>query len=625
MNPREFESHISQLLAGGQEVLKRLRSALDLSSTHDVDFIFYTRSRVKKSDSIRQKIRDRQVRYGADYSLADITDIVGLRVVVLYDEYLVEAANWVISALESTRYSRNPLLDGNNIHESLSEATAFRRRNSKNDPYEKCLREVKDALRLDKSICVFKDADESHYSSLHLLLSLKSYSLGEAISVPVEIQVRTAIEDVWGEISHKSEYKARPANIWSPGIESKLLMTRSALSAFKASIDGGLPETISQIRSASNELDTEIEKCKTLPRMKSGSVVIDQIYEIEVGPMAEFSDALSKYRQCLVELPKPAPSNAKIKILQRCIEICGVLQTEMDANPGKHKTGLGLMEFEALRIKTLLIRFESDRISDYAEDYTTRSEPLLERAREIYDEMTLLDRRLDIRLKSKTLFQYWLFYSARYAGLEDHSARHLEAAEAELASDIALPEDSIVRSTTLRALALRYWKSASREAVMFGYNPNGAVTALREYIASQFSLALAYEVRSSRLEMDENRSDLIYSQPPSIIGINNKVLFASDCQRWHIGTEVFGGTGYTEAEWLLDIANLEAHCGDVSSQQTRAMLHTLMMAYVAQKNHQRALKMLEMLPPVETEGSWRRSGLLKRYEADKALVKELAQ
>lgn len=190
------EKHLSRLLAGGQEVHKRLKSALDLAQTEESQSIFYIRSRVKQGDSIKQKILDRQMRYGKNYSVSNLTDIVGLRVVVLYDEYIPTALKWVLNALESTRHSSSPLLSDDNITDCIQEITAYRRKNSVNDPYECCLRDLQAELGLSEKVCKYADADETHYSSLHILLNLSSYHLGRERSVPVEVQVRTAIEDV---------------------------------------------------------------------------------------------------------------------------------------------------------------------------------------------------------------------------------------------------------------------------------------------------------------------------------------------------------------------------------------------------------------------------------------------
>lgn len=410
--------------------------------------------------------------------------------------------------------------------------------------------------------------------------------------------------------------------MWSPGIKAKLEEAKKTLGVLKAIIDGGLPETITQIRESSKELEKEVKKCQKLRRLISGSIVIDQIFEIEQEPAADFNLLVTRYRDVLRSFKGSEGIDEKLAVIDELKRVCGELVTLMDQNRRKHGTGSGLLEFEALRLRIISNRFEQDKLAqEHADDYEEYSDPLVKLALENYEKLAELDRSPEILLKSPSLFEYWLFIAARQARLGEHSVRHLEAAVAALGADTALPSDSIIRPTVFRALAIRHWTAATQEALVFGYDdPAKMVFSLREFIASRFQLALGFELRSQKLEATCQRSDLLYAKPQDWMGVNNRVLYAAECLRWSDGNDFFSELGYAESSWQLDVEHLAKLCSEGKAATRRNLLHSLMMAYHVKGDHALATKALDTLLELDLDSGWRRLGLLDRYEADKVLV-----
>ncbi|MCC7018453.1 MAG: hypothetical protein IT332_01775 [Ardenticatenales bacterium] len=120
-------------------------------------------SRLKDANSIVEKIgRKRSIR--EDYSLDNITDIAGVRVIVESDR--------TARSLESFIRSRNVF----SVNSEASES--------------------------------FLDAPRSDgYRGIHLIL-LVDVRLASAKSVPVEVQIRTMLHHQWSELSHSEFYKS---------------------------------------------------------------------------------------------------------------------------------------------------------------------------------------------------------------------------------------------------------------------------------------------------------------------------------------------------------------------------------------------------------------------------------
>src|SRR5262249_17854758 len=151
-------------------------------------------------------------------------DIVGLKLVTLYDDELPRAIELIADLLRAGQTFVQPLIYGESIWTAIKEATFFVREGSsaaEPDVYRACRERCVQLMRQDlvlptlvdhlerrMKIVTQKQKRDYTYSSAHFVVNARYYSDNVAYPVHVEIQLRTALEDVWGEVNHALLYKA---------------------------------------------------------------------------------------------------------------------------------------------------------------------------------------------------------------------------------------------------------------------------------------------------------------------------------------------------------------------------------------------------------------------------------
>ncbi|MEG9303797.1 RelA/SpoT domain-containing protein [Psychrobacter celer] len=172
--------------------------------SHELKELCYTRkSRVKSKNDILSKVdrkneEDRKTKYKIDH----ITDIVGLRFIVLFKKDLIPVTQKIVDLLCNDKSEKNPFLES-----EVEEIIYYKG----NVSISNISRKIQESFS-----CIDKEVKESisneGYSSIHIVCKLKTDNhdvLPNKYRIPVEIQVRTIFEDAWGEIDHKYGYKAR--------------------------------------------------------------------------------------------------------------------------------------------------------------------------------------------------------------------------------------------------------------------------------------------------------------------------------------------------------------------------------------------------------------------------------
>jgi ppGpp synthetase/RelA/SpoT-type nucleotidyltranferase len=156
----DFEQHLDALDALGRDMSQAMRDWLSALNVHSVSF------RIKSAESLTDKLArpDRSYR-----ELWDVTDLLGLRVIVFFEDEVGRAADILESKL--------PLV--------LEHSVDKRRR---------------------------ADASSFGYRSVHYVCRV-SVEAREALQLPeqasFEIQIRTMLEHAWAEIEHDLGYKSR--------------------------------------------------------------------------------------------------------------------------------------------------------------------------------------------------------------------------------------------------------------------------------------------------------------------------------------------------------------------------------------------------------------------------------
>jgi hypothetical protein len=105
---------ISDALNAGEQIAQRLRSLEDSVAPFSLRSHFYNKIRVKAHESIREKVKriqqgDAESKPQPLYSFRDLTDIVGFRLVTLYDDELPFAVTHVVDLVRSGQTLTPPL------------------------------------------------------------------------------------------------------------------------------------------------------------------------------------------------------------------------------------------------------------------------------------------------------------------------------------------------------------------------------------------------------------------------------------------------------------------------------------------------------------------------------------
>ena len=189
-----LELHAIRAADGAADAQKRIGSLIDF---HFGETAFAIKSRIKSHASIVGKVHGR----GNDFSCAAVRDIVGFRIIDLY--------RMDVPKTLKTFYSLILLGSNTDLFPATPPEIKIYKPRVDDDLYQEALATVLSDLDLKVEV----KEKESNYSSIHLLTSCRVQFRGQIKSVPIEVQFRSAIEDVWSEMEHKLKYKGNLQSI----------------------------------------------------------------------------------------------------------------------------------------------------------------------------------------------------------------------------------------------------------------------------------------------------------------------------------------------------------------------------------------------------------------------------
>lgn len=160
--------------------------------------------RTKPEQKLLEKVQ-RKIQSKPEYCLADITDVVGLRLVALFKAEMVDIFEGVLTAItHKNGIKPNPFV------KAIPEEVILYKGANAFDELSPRLKEV--VARLCPQIQIKEEHSKEGYSSVHLVARLNTepqHPPKTGYKVPIEIQIRSVFEDAWGEIDHKYGYVIR--------------------------------------------------------------------------------------------------------------------------------------------------------------------------------------------------------------------------------------------------------------------------------------------------------------------------------------------------------------------------------------------------------------------------------
>lgn len=192
-----------RILAAAREFLERLLGTIRYSELFDGAYA--VSSRLKKPARLQDKIVAKRNEGRPAYSLADVTDIIGVRFISLYRRDITQNVRSILELVAGEKAISPNSLQGVEVVELKSYTSNTI---PDQDPVNLELRTLYEgsfSKRFDD--VPFELIARSRYSSVHMVLKARYSHEGTNHVLPVELQFRSVFEDAWAEIDHKLLYE----------------------------------------------------------------------------------------------------------------------------------------------------------------------------------------------------------------------------------------------------------------------------------------------------------------------------------------------------------------------------------------------------------------------------------
>jgi ppGpp synthetase/RelA/SpoT-type nucleotidyltranferase/predicted phosphodiesterase len=171
----------------------------------DAQHYYAVTSRIKRFERIIEKFYDRRARArsdNTDYTLESMNDICGFRIVTRYQDEIPYVVGALLAHMEDPE-KKSPFLPGRQITVEINSSRTEMDPLSLVEPVRAICNQSK--LKPDSLL----NPRESGYSSIHFVATVATALGYEVREMRVEIQIRSAFEDAWGEIDHHIDYRER--------------------------------------------------------------------------------------------------------------------------------------------------------------------------------------------------------------------------------------------------------------------------------------------------------------------------------------------------------------------------------------------------------------------------------
>lgn len=210
MNEAEKEQ-LRQLLTSAEAVRPKLLSMLTLgprSLEHDA---YAMKARVKSFDSAVAKIAEKR-KTNPNYGPETLTDVIGIRILTLWPDDISKVLEKLVTTIKDVNGTILSSFRSTRLADVIAEVIVYKAPNSP-AIYDVIGDQLIDWLSFDTSlddkVSVRPSPRDRPYSSIHMVIWCRTPVAGGWAQIPVEIQVRTSLEDVWSEADHRLRYKAQ--------------------------------------------------------------------------------------------------------------------------------------------------------------------------------------------------------------------------------------------------------------------------------------------------------------------------------------------------------------------------------------------------------------------------------
>jgi ppGpp synthetase/RelA/SpoT-type nucleotidyltranferase len=279
----------SDALHGARDVVHRLDVLMKSGAPSIADMAYTTRIREKEDFKIVEKV-ERKRKDDPVYSVSKIRDIVGLRVVTIYRLDALEIIPVLVNLMRKDSGTATSLFVEPTFEEIMIYST-----NPETDAQAlpERLKSVFESLGLDAKL----NEKPSSYTSIHLVTWCQGKYGGKYVKVPLEIQIRTALEDAWAEIDHKLRYKPKARKL-SVRDETILGMCLTHLNIMKNFVDGAA-QYADQIRVQSDQVTARRFVSTTHRIVQDTSAIVHNMVDLPAPIRTQIGNALEHQRDAM--------------------------------------------------------------------------------------------------------------------------------------------------------------------------------------------------------------------------------------------------------------------------------------------------------------------------------------
>lgn len=233
-----MNDEINEALVGAEQLREMINHSISLGSNSLLSQAYQVKSRVKSATGIREKIEDKIAKGKGDYRTNNVMDIVGFRFLTLFQQDLLSIVERFVNYVESFQSPPTDLFLGKNLKNCVEEVIVYQS-NSTEEIYESIYSFLEGFFvsRGFPSGFVKLEKKDTRYSSVHFIVRGQVHLNSEIKVIPIEFQLRTVFEDVWGEVQHFLMYK-NPTLTQTENMEFRKEQGERILSILKANIDG---------------------------------------------------------------------------------------------------------------------------------------------------------------------------------------------------------------------------------------------------------------------------------------------------------------------------------------------------------------------------------------------------
>lgn len=214
----QIEIDAIRALSGADSVKQKILAGMKIGYPSLEQAVYLTKCRVKDHSSLVKKVLDRRAKGKPNYKPSDVTDIIGLRLLTLYRKDIPTLVYRFLEFVKTGLGDDFSFFAGPDFKDACCEIIIYSS-SRRNDKVDNLVVEKFKLLGLsiehidedgdpnDSSADVKIVYKPSQYSSIHLILWCNGASKQPKFRIPMEVQIRTSLEDVWGEIEHGLRYK----------------------------------------------------------------------------------------------------------------------------------------------------------------------------------------------------------------------------------------------------------------------------------------------------------------------------------------------------------------------------------------------------------------------------------